>query len=203
MPRPHLHAPSRAASRQVQRWIGRARRGDQLAIEALALHFEPTLRRFVEHQMGRGARRWSDPSDVVQIVLAAVMRDLERPGEELDEDSLRRRLCGVARWRICDQVRRHRDDFGDSHRGAAKELAAHQSTMGPVTVSDRQHWVHGLIDTLPPDQREVVRLRALKGLEFAQVAAHLGIAPDAARMRFRRAIEALRDKVKQRELDAG
>lgn len=193
-----------ARTRDLKRCIDRARLGDEQAIEELCLAFEPTLLHFVERQMGRQARRWSDPRDVVQIVLGSVMGDLRGMVGEIDEEALRRRLFGVARWRICDLARRHQADLGDSHHGAAdQEVAVHESTMGPVTVCDRASWVHHLIAQLEPDQREVVRLRALEGLEFAEVGERLGIEPDAARMRFRRAVDALRNKVKGRELEAG
>lgn len=197
-----LPGPDRSGD--VQQWIESATRGDQRAIEALSAHFEPALLRYVESQMGRAARRWAEPRDIVQIVLGAVMCDLNRFEGDRGEDALLRRLFGVAHWRICDLARRHRGEVGDSHRGEAPhDPPMHESTMGPVTVHDRAHWVHTLIGTLPEDQREVVRLRALEGLEFAEVGARLGIEPDAARMRFRRAVESLRDKVKQRELEAG
>jgi RNA polymerase sigma-70 factor (ECF subfamily) len=56
---------------------------------------------------------------------------------------------------------------------------------------------------LPPGQRGIVELRLLDGLSFAGCAAQLGLGEDAARMRFRRALGALRRELARDGLERG
>lgn len=48
------------------------------------------------------------------------------------------------------------------------------------------------IERLPPEQRDVVRLRTEGGLSFTEIAATLGISPNTAASRWRYALEKLR-----------
>ena len=48
------------------------------------------------------------------------------------------------------------------------------------------------LDRLEPEERDLIRLRQSEGLAFEEIAARLAIAsPDAARMRFNRAVKRL------------
>ena len=56
-------------------------------------------------------------------------------------------------------------------------------------------WADGadeLLDTLPADQREAVRLRVLEDLEYSDIARALGTTPGAARVRVHRGLNALK-----------
>lgn len=56
------------------------------------------------------------------------------------------------------------------------------------------------IDRLAPGQREVVVLKLLRGATFAEIGARLGISTEAAKMRFARALDALRAELEQEGL---
>ena len=53
------------------------------------------------------------------------------------------------------------------------------------------------IGRLPEGQRQVLVLKLLRGLRFAEIGAKLELSPEAAKMRFVRALEALRDELEQ------
>jgi RNA polymerase sigma-70 factor (ECF subfamily) len=74
------------------------------------------------------------------------------------------------------------DDFASAHTGP--EALAHQAEV----LQELQ----GRIDRLPPEYREVFRLRALEDLSVAETAAALGIPEATVRSRFFRARTALR-----------
>jgi RNA polymerase sigma factor (sigma-70 family) len=56
------------------------------------------------------------------------------------------------------------------------------------------------LDRLPAGQREVVVLKLLRGAKFAEIGERLGISTEAAKMRFTRALEALRSELEEEGL---
>ena len=56
---------------------------------------------------------------------------------------------------------------------------------------------------LPAQQRRIVELRLVDGFSFAHCGLRLGIGEDAARMRFGRALDALRRELVRVGLEAG
>jgi len=50
---------------------------------------------------------------------------------------------------------------------------------------------------LPEDQRRLLGLKLLRGARFAEIAALLGIGESAAKMRFLRALAALREELER------
>jgi RNA polymerase sigma factor (sigma-70 family) len=56
------------------------------------------------------------------------------------------------------------------------------------------------LDSLPRGQREVVVLKLLRGARFSEIGEQLGISTEAAKMRFVRALEALRTELEEEGL---
>jgi RNA polymerase sigma-70 factor, ECF subfamily len=53
------------------------------------------------------------------------------------------------------------------------------------------------LETLPPDQREAVRLRHLEGRSLNEIAAHLGRTPAAAAGLIKRGMQTLRERLRE------
>jgi RNA polymerase sigma factor (sigma-70 family) len=109
-------------------------------------------------------------------------------------------LYGIARNVLLMSVRR-----GELERGAAQRLGVLER-LGRDDIASAappgEAWADGadeLLDTLPPSQREAVRLRVLEDLEYAEVAAQLGTSPSAARVRVHRGLSALRARLRTPE----
>ena len=98
-------------------------------------------------------------------------------------------LYTVARRRFADEVRR----AGPTDTMPVALVAAGPKEYG-VDVSEA-------LSHLPNGQREVVVLKLLRGLRFAEIAKLLGVAEDAAKMRFVRALQALRTELEQRGIE--
>jgi DNA-directed RNA polymerase specialized sigma24 family protein len=180
-------------------WIRDAQRGRDEAIAALYRHFAPEVERYTERRMGPRARRWRDPSEVAHEVLWEVLKQLP-PDQELASDDVVRRLLRTARSRILDGLRRHERELDEStpsaHAGAAGQGSG---SVGSVTRADSGVWLRALIDRLPPDYGEVLRLCALEERSFVEAGNALGVAPDTLRKRYDRAWHVLRRKVAERE----
>jgi RNA polymerase sigma-70 factor (ECF subfamily) len=93
-------------------------------------------------------------------------------------------LYTVAKRRFADEARK---------RGARiSPLSAPEATeYGPDVAAA----LHTALGRLPEGQRQVVVLKLLRGARFAEIAETLGITEAAAKMRFVRALEALRTEL--------
>jgi RNA polymerase sigma factor (sigma-70 family) len=61
-----------------------------------------------------------------------------------------------------------------------------------VAVEEAQDHIGRALSTLPPDQREVVRMRFVDALSYEEIAASLGVSQDVVRARASRALRTLR-----------
>jgi RNA polymerase sigma-70 factor (ECF subfamily) len=146
--------------------------------------------------------RRSDAEDLTQEVFRKAERGL---GTFRGESSLRTWLLRIATRTMLDHVRsrrvreENRTDALPPPEQAGHPLAVTPDALiakadAPIRV-DRQEMhacIREYVDQLPPSYREVILLRELHGLSNEEVARHLGIGIDAAKIRLHRAREALR-----------
>ena len=76
-----------------------------------------------------------------------------------------------------------------------REAERHEPREYGPAVADA---LRDALATLPDGQRDVVVLKLLRGLRFAEIGGMLGLTEDAAKMRFVRALQALRSELEQR-----
>jgi RNA polymerase sigma factor (sigma-70 family) len=105
-------------------------------------------------------------------------------------------LYGVARNVLLMSVKR-----GALERRATERLGL-QTRLDQAepshTIRPEHAWTDGadeLLDTLPPDQREAVRLRVIDELGYAEIADALGTSPGNARVRVHRGLALLRRRL--------
>lgn len=105
-------------------------------------------------------------------------------------------LYTVAQRRFADEARR--DTLARRLHGlrVVADPAAESREYG----ADVAAALGSAIDRLAPGQREVVVLKLLCGAKFAEIGARLGISTEAAKMRFARALEALRTELEEEGL---
>ena len=135
-----------ASERTYLAWL-RAAHGDVAPMVArrLVLLVRTVVLLVDDDEPGLVHETWHDPSDpfeprhVVRVAARPHCRICTAGADGVGDDMWprpRRRLCGVARWRICDQARRHRDDVGDSYLGAgAHEIRVRRDV-------ERQDFLH-------------------------------------------------------------
>jgi len=99
-------------------------------------------------------------------------------------------LYTVAKRRFADEVRR-------TMRGDSPELAVVEGTDMREYGRDVAAALHGAMARLPQGQREVLVLKLLRGTRFAEIGKLLGVSTEAAKMRFVRALEALRAELER------
>ncbi len=131
-------------------------------------------------------RRTGDPEraeDLTQQVFADAAAALPDFGE--DAPSPLAWLYTVAHRRFVDETR---------HRAHTPVLAAAPATDYGDEV---KRAIVAAFERLPEDQRAVLALKLLRGARFKEIAATLGIGEGAAKMRFVRALDALRKELER------
>lgn len=167
------------------------------------------LAAFIERRLGAALRRKLEPDDILQETLAEAIRAL--PTANLDERDILGWLCHVAEQRIVDA---HRRFFAAQKRDAAREvpLEAPGSPSAPDALgflpllaatlttpsqafsrNAREQRIHEALETLPPDQREAIRLRYVENLPSKAIAERIGRTDAATRVLLTRALKRLQD----------
>ncbi len=100
-------------------------------------------------------------------------------------------LYTVAQRRLADRARRLAHQHASLRELERARLAAVGSEYGAEVAAA----LHDAIAALPETQRDVVVLKLLRGLTFAEIAGRVGSSEGACKMRFARGLEALRDRL--------
>jgi RNA polymerase sigma-70 factor (ECF subfamily) len=193
---------------ETQVLLEQVRGGDADAMQRLLGRHRDRLLRMVNVRMDPRLNPRIDASDVVQEALLEATRKLpsylERGGCAF-YPWLRRiaweRLAQLHRHHIGAQRRsvkreaRHAVALSDrSTMLLARQLAASATSVGGRLVRQEAcRRVRQALEELPEREREAVVLRHLEQLSLGETAAVLDISTEAARSRYRRAIERLHD----------
>lgn len=156
--------------------------------------FRDLYGRYAERIHGYFARRTGD-ADAAEDLTAETFAQAWLVRERFRDEaggSAAPWLFGIARNVLLMSVRR-----GRLERRASQRLGLRERVDGAAAVPD-ERWCDGadeLIDSLPPAQREAVRLRVLSDLDYDRIALRLGTSPAAARVRVHRGLAALRARL--------
>jgi RNA polymerase sigma-70 factor (ECF subfamily) len=195
-----MTAPSESITQRVQR----ANRGDATALHQLVADHLPWIEAQVRRRLSPVARRDGDTQDFVQEALLDVLRDGPRFCID-DPAAFRALLARIVENNLVDRVRYLHRAQRDCRRqrglpsDSVIQLDAPRRSVTEPPVhaarSEQQEWLRLAVELLPADDRAVIRLRDWDGLTFPQVGEKLGIAEEAARKRYRRALPKLAEKL--------
>jgi RNA polymerase sigma-70 factor (ECF subfamily) len=138
-------------------------------------------------------RRIRDPQraeELTQDVFAAAAAGL--PDAREGDPPVLAWLYTVARRRFVDEARRQR-------REAQVDLPETRGSTdyGPFVARA----LRDALGELPRGQSRVIVLKLLRGLTFAEIGHEIGLTEAAAKMRFRRALETLREELIERGIE--
>jgi RNA polymerase sigma-70 factor (ECF subfamily) len=185
--------------------VARLRSGDEAALAEFVEANRPALMGFLHARIGAHLAKKVEAEDILQDACLEAIRSLDKaPLAEWDPLHW---LFQVCERKIIDAHRRH---FESQKRAAGREasipdgsemagglgnlLAASMTTPSAAFSRDqRQLAMLAAIDTLPPDQREALRLRYLVGLPSKEIAEKLGKTDGAIRVMLSRSLAKLQE----------
>ena len=136
-----------------------------------------------------------DRDDAEDVLAEALMRAY-RSAESLQEENAFRNWLSAIGRRICIRLR-HRDDLRPLVNLGARELAEFPSAAPLPDVQMEKEQTKAMVARglaeLPPEFREVLELRDLKGLSGEETSDRLGITLAAQKSRLHRARKSLRE----------
>ena len=146
------------------------------------------------------------PSDVVQQTFLEAQRDFRQFGGN-EPGQLQRWLERILRTTLADLRNRHRRQrrrvdrerpIPDRNQPGYQALAADlPSPPDEAAAREETERLAQALNKLPEHYRRVIELRSLQQRPFAEVAGVLQVSEDAARMRWFRAVDALRQEMKR------
>jgi len=155
---------------------------------------EGAFRRHYGHVYRYFRRRLRDSSraeELAQDVFAAAA--LALPEESIGSPPALAWLYTVARRRFADEARRRNRES----RALIPLRSQSSSDYGPSVAATLSE----ALERLPAGGRDVVVLKLLRGLSFAEIGAELGLSEAAAKMRFMRALRELRADLTERGIE--
>lgn len=151
--------------------------------------------RYRERIFGYFLRRTGDEHAALELTAETFSRawaTRERFADERD-GSAAPWLYGIARNVLLMSVRR-----GEVERRVAAKLGVSERLDLERGAEPGPEWADGadeLLNSLPPAQRDALRLRIVDELDYDQVAEELGTSPATARVRVHRGLAALRARL--------
>jgi RNA polymerase sigma-70 factor (ECF subfamily) len=183
---------------ELEAILRRIAAGDRAAREWLFAQYRPRLAGIVRAKLSkRSPRALSDASDIVQRAMAVAAQRLD--------DFIATRPMPVFPWLYTltrDQIgkahKKHRAtvsiDLADESADRVASLLADSGTTpsGNVARNEIRRMVQEAVRKLKSEHREILFMRYNEGLKLTEIAAILGVAESAARMRHLRAIEEMK-----------
>ncbi|HET6291167.1 MAG TPA: RNA polymerase sigma factor ShbA [Amycolatopsis sp.] len=171
--------------------------GEQDAISTLFTWIQPAIYRYCRSRIGRSGSAYSSADDVAQEICVAVFGALKRYGDE--PESFLPFVYGIAAHKVADHYRRAGRDRSDPAADVPDGVDVSASPEQQIMASDLRERLSDLLDTLPPRQREILRLRLIVGLSAQETAATVGLTPTAVRVTQHRALVKLRAALRPSE----
>ena len=195
-------------SQNTEQLLARVREGDDVAVNDLLERHRDSVRRLIDLRMDQVLKRRVDASDIVQDVMIEAHRRLEVYLEN-PVMPFHLWLRQMAKDRLIDAHRRHR---GAARRSIDREqplaaAASSGSTVdlmgqlsdGQLTPSAEATWrelqrrFEAACEQLEPVDQEIVFMRHFEHLTNQEAALSLDLSPQAASMRYLRAMRRLRE----------
>jgi RNA polymerase sigma-70 factor (ECF subfamily) len=169
------------------------RRGAPGAADAFYERCARKLLPLIRLRMGRSLRSEIDSRDVLQSVM---LKAVPRLDQVEDPRRVMAWLARIAENEIRDHADYRQRQMRDAARRAPLEDAADvpapiRQALSQAIANQQLARVEDALESMSPAEREIIVLRKLEELPFAEIGRRLGKSEDACRMAFARAMAAL------------
>lgn len=178
--------------------LARARAGSSEALGELLSCCGERLLALIRLRLGPTLRAQLESRDILQATLLKAIERFEG-FDGAREASLMAWLARIAANEIHDRADFHRRQRRDAARDVPLEeadgvpglVAGVRSQTSRIALDERMLQLERALEGLSSEHRDVIILRRLEELSFAEVGARMSRSPDACRMLFARAMTAL------------
>jgi RNA polymerase sigma factor (sigma-70 family) len=146
----------------------------------------------------RGLALRTGSSDLAEDLTQDVFVDLLLAARCRPPSNTRAWLARVAQRHLADTI-----GLAVRERAARALLESANRGQGPAADADTSLAIRLCLARLSEPQQRIVALRLLQGLSFTHCGLRLGMSEDAARMRFRRALQTLRSELGRAGVEVG
>jgi len=180
--------------------VRRAGAGDASSLAWVVERFSPLLRAQARYRLRGELDGFCDPDDLVQDVW---VRTLPRMTDLVATDDratprvvkfLSTALLNHINNLLMRELRRGTRPFADTSQ-LPEPSTSNEGVLTRADRGDKHERVLATIESLADDDREILVLRAIEQRDNRQVAETLGITPNAAAVRYHRAMQRLRDQL--------
>ena len=142
--------------------------------------------------------------DLTQEVLIKVVKVLDE-GRYADKGKFLPWVLRIAHNRVLDYFRAQKQVKTINESSAGFDLLGSKNFAEPsiednIISEQRAEEIRALVEELPEEQREVVKMRYYEGLSFKEIAEHTGVSINTALGRMRYALINMRQMIKKRNL---
>jgi RNA polymerase sigma-70 factor (ECF subfamily) len=139
----------------------------------------------------------NDIEDVIQEVFIAMIRSLKTfKGDSKFSTWLR----VITNRQIANYYRKNQKTLKDDHLDQDDSRLSNKATPTTRETQDRRIYIQQTLMEVPDHYREILLLRFVDGLKFQEIAELQGKSLDAVKSVFRRAIEAMRKELGERNV---
>lgn len=187
----------------------------KLSDQALLDMFQQGHREAVSQLLERHTRRVRDyvrmmvkdndvADDLTQEVLIKVVKVLDE-GRYTDKGRFLPWVMRIARNRVLDYFRGQKSSKTVNESNSSYDILGNtnlaEGSIEDRLISEQQaEEVRQLIEQLPAEQREVVKMRYYEGLSFKEIAEHTGVSINTALGRMRYALINMRQMIREKKL---
>jgi len=186
-----------------------------LSDQALLEQYQQGNREAVSQLLERHTRRVRDyvrmmvkdndvADDLTQEVLIKVVKVLDE-GRYTDKGRFLPWVLRIAHNRVLDYFRAQKQNKTVSESSAGFDILGSKNFAEPsieesIILDQRAEEVRALVEELPDEQREVVKMRYYEGLSFKEIAELTGVSINTALGRMRYALINMRQMIKKKRL---
>ena len=190
-------------------------KGTMLSDQALLEQYQQGNREAISQLLERHSRRLRDymrmlvkdndvADDLMQEVLIKVVRVIDE-GRYTDKGRFLPWLLRIAHNRVLDYFRANKQAKTVNESSAGYDFLGSKNLAEPSIednlISEQlAEEVRSLVEMLPEEQRDVVRMRYYEGLSFKEIAEHTGVGINTALGRMRYALINMRQMIKEKKL---
>ena len=183
-----------------QELLGRYLQGDRSAISSLIEKYSRRVRDYIRMMV----KDTDVADDIFQETFIKAVRVIDE-GRYADKGKFLSWVLRIAHNQVIDHFRAGRAaaTVGESSAGyniLGTMRFAERTVEDSIVAEQTSAEVRALVEELPDEQREVVRMRYYEGLSFKEIAEHTGVSINTALGRMRYALINMRQMIKKRNL---